>query len=190
MTIAVESITTKYGTAKIHNGYWTITTRKEGNHRKRLHRLIYEDYYSLSLSSDDAIHHKDGNKLNNQIDNLERMSISEHITHHNMGNQYFLGKKMSKEHKAKISQAKKGHEVTEETKQKISKTRILNSISKGKNNPRCRWNEIDIAGGLELLKWYKYTLKVSQNKVAKLHNMSVQTIVNYLKDKDLSWSVL
>lgn len=37
---------TKYGNAKIGNmGYYVITSYKEGNHRKLLHRLIWEDFW-------------------------------------------------------------------------------------------------------------------------------------------------
>ena len=40
---------TKFGTAKIYRGYYIITSRKEGNHGKFLHRLIFEDFYKIKL---------------------------------------------------------------------------------------------------------------------------------------------
>lgn len=75
----------KYGTAKLeNNGYYNITTRKEGNPRKRLHRLIYEDNFGV-IPKGYVIHHKDGNKLNNCIINLEAIPHSKHSTEHNTG---------------------------------------------------------------------------------------------------------
>ena len=85
MGIEVKSLTTKFGTAHIHQGYWTIRTRKEGNRDKRLHRLIYEDYHNCTLLPHAIIHHKDGNKLNNCIDNLEVLTKEEHQKIHAIG---------------------------------------------------------------------------------------------------------
>ena len=46
-----ETQNTKYGIAKIHNtGYYRITSRKEGNNGKLLHRLIFEDVHKRKLS--------------------------------------------------------------------------------------------------------------------------------------------
>ena len=37
---------TKFGRAYIgHHGYYVVTSKKEGNHNKLLHRLIFEDFY-------------------------------------------------------------------------------------------------------------------------------------------------
>lgn len=36
-----------------------------------VHRYLYEQYHKIKLSKDDFISHKDGNPLNNCIDNLE-----------------------------------------------------------------------------------------------------------------------
>ena len=51
---------TKFGTAILcGDGYYHITSRKEGNCGKKLSRLIYEDYYGVKLSSETHIHHID-----------------------------------------------------------------------------------------------------------------------------------
>ena len=105
-----KELNTKYGTAKIDNkGYWCITTYKEGNHRKFLHRLIYEDYYKVTLLKGVIIHHKDGNKLNNQIDNLEAIYRGEHQSLHTKG------RTLSEETKQKISKAKTGVKHSKES---------------------------------------------------------------------------
>lgn len=50
--------------------------------RKGVHRLVYEKHHGVSLTSKDIIHHIDGNKLNNNIDNLLLTNRSEHLKMH------------------------------------------------------------------------------------------------------------
>ena len=79
-------IKTKFGTAHLNkDGYYEITSTKEGNFHKQLHRLVFEDFYNITLPSSVIIHHEDENKLNNEIWNLVPMSISEHASLHNKG---------------------------------------------------------------------------------------------------------
>ena len=42
------------------------------------HRLIMEEYLGRKLTSNEVVHHKDGNKLNNDISNLIVMTKQEH----------------------------------------------------------------------------------------------------------------
>lgn len=95
---------TKFGTAKINQyGYYQISSYKEGNNGKLLHRLIVEDYYSISLLPWADIHHLDNNRLNNDIENLVILSKSAHLSLHNKGKNHSLyGKKVSEEVKEKI----------------------------------------------------------------------------------------
>lgn len=80
------SIKTKFGTARIDKkGYYYISSRKEGNNGKFLHRLVFEDFYKIKLPKHIFIHHNDGNKLNNEIWNLIPMTLSEHSSLHSMG---------------------------------------------------------------------------------------------------------
>ena len=77
------SIQTKYGSANLTaDGYYMITSVKEGNFRKFVHRLIYEEHHGVTICPWAIIHHKDGNKLNNCLDNLELLSRREHPTKH------------------------------------------------------------------------------------------------------------
>lgn len=59
--------------------YKTIQINKR---QIRLHRYIMECYLGRKLNSNEIVHHKDGNKLNNSIDNLELCTRSEHIKKH------------------------------------------------------------------------------------------------------------
>ena len=82
-----EVIKTKYGNATLNNyGYYHISSGKEGNHGKYLHRLIFEDFYNIKLDEEFPegieIHHIDGDKTNNEIWNLEPVSKSEHRQMH------------------------------------------------------------------------------------------------------------
>ena len=78
-------IQTEFGSAKIQNdGYYKITSGKEGNNKKHLHKLIWEKYYG-KVPEGYVVHHIDHNKLNNDIMNLELMSLPEHISHHKKG---------------------------------------------------------------------------------------------------------
>ena len=96
---------TKFGKANINKkGYYVITSTKEGNNGKRLHRLIYEDYHGITLSPTDDIHHIDGNKLNNNLDNLELLSHAEHSRYHMLNDNPMN----SKECRLKLSQHRKG----------------------------------------------------------------------------------
>lgn len=75
---------TEFGNAGLDSwGYLHITSRKEGNHHKKLHRLIWEKHYGKPVPEGYVIHHIDGNKLNNAINNLQCVQESLHNKFHN-----------------------------------------------------------------------------------------------------------
>lgn len=49
------------------------------------HRLIMEYHLDRSLTSNEIVHHVDGNGMNNDISNLAIMTRSEHAKHHLTG---------------------------------------------------------------------------------------------------------
>lgn len=61
-------------------GYYLGTTRVNGK-RQRLHRYVWE-YYNGEIPKGYDIHHKDHNKDNNELDNLELISKSQHSRLH------------------------------------------------------------------------------------------------------------
>lgn len=63
-----------------HSGYTFIYQSKK--HYRGQHRLVMEQYLGRPLRSDEIVHHKDGNKRNNDISNLEIVTRAEHINIH------------------------------------------------------------------------------------------------------------
>lgn len=122
------AIKTKYGNANLNDwGYYRITSRKEGNHKKLLHRLIFEDFYNIKLDEEFPegvhIHHIDGNKTNNEIWNLEPTPESEHMSLHKSKEKHHCwGKHRSDEIKQKISKTMTGMKNTNEHNKRISKS--------------------------------------------------------------------
>jgi hypothetical protein len=46
------------------------------------HRLVMADHLGRDLNPDEEIHHVDGDKQNNAIDNLEVLSKADHARYH------------------------------------------------------------------------------------------------------------
>ncbi|WP_373277667.1 HNH endonuclease signature motif containing protein [Asaia astilbis] len=64
------------------DGYYAAWSR-ETKRPVLLHRAIWEAH-CRPLQKGEHLHHKDGNKANNQISNLEPMLASDHAAHHNI----------------------------------------------------------------------------------------------------------
>lgn len=52
------------------------------NKGRRLHRIVWEYHNQLNVAPGHHVHHKDGNRSNNRIDNLKLMPISRHLSLH------------------------------------------------------------------------------------------------------------
>lgn len=170
--IKVESITTKFGTARIGvNGYWTIKKGSQENRNKLLHRLIFEDYYKCTLFSNGIIHHKDGNKLNNRISNLELITKGEHNTLHNKG------KKRPEYVVQKLREANLGKTNSEECKLKLSKhfnTSGYFRVTKCKDK-HCKQG----------FRWrYRY---IENGKTICLYSVNLDELEEKVKSKGLAW---
>lgn len=112
-----NELKTKFGIAKIYKDYYIICSSKEGNLNKRLHRLIYEDFWGVKLPSEIIIHHKNGNKLDTCILNLEAMEWGKHTTHH------WTGKKHTFNSRKKMSDSRKGLKLSIENNVKLSQSK-------------------------------------------------------------------
>jgi HNH endonuclease len=75
------------------NGYRVVYAINHQRMNKRMdteifeHRLVWEIEMKCCLLSTADVHHKNRNKLDNRIENLQGMTRSEHIRLHMMGNQ-------------------------------------------------------------------------------------------------------
>ncbi len=74
------------GGTYICGGYVKVKVKSHPMADKRnyvlLHRLVMENYLGRYLREDEYIHHKDGNKLNNDISNLELVYPEQHAKEH------------------------------------------------------------------------------------------------------------
>jgi len=67
------------------DGYVCVLNPQRTGHTDRYvyeHRLIMERHLGRALESHEQIHHRDGNKTNNSVANLELMATSDHTVLH------------------------------------------------------------------------------------------------------------
>ena len=64
---------------KQKNGYETITI---GNKKKYFHRFLMEEKIGRELKPFEQVHHINGDRTDNRIENLEIVHIGEHQKHH------------------------------------------------------------------------------------------------------------
>lgn len=117
-----------------------------------VHRILMWTKFGWRDTKIWDIHHKDENKLNNSIDNLEFLSKSEHTKLHKTGKKHseetkikmsesktgkciginnpFYGKKHSLETRKKMSEARKDKTFSEEHKKKMSESRKGHIVTK------------------------------------------------------------
>lgn len=134
-----DTIVTEFGKANINqDGYYQITSAKEGNNGKRLHRLIYEKNFG-TIPKGYVIHHKDRNRQNNCIMNLQLMTNQEHVSLHTQGeNNPMYGIKGEKHPLF-------GRRVSEETRKKMSESRKGNNYRLGTKHSQKSKRRISIA---------------------------------------------
>ena len=97
--------------------YGKFHINKQGYYVKNiyLHNLVWVNFYGKPVPKGYVIHHINGDKTDNRIQNLQCVESRAHTSFHSRG------KKKSKETRAKLSESKKGFRHSEETKQKLSR---------------------------------------------------------------------
>lgn len=101
----IKSIQTKYGTITEKHGWYYVSSNEHGHRGKALHRVIFEDYHKCTLLPWANIHHRNFNKHDNRIENLQLLSASEHQKIHK------ALYKPSEMHKKAISKGLKGRKL-------------------------------------------------------------------------------
>lgn len=65
------------------DGYLVVSLRENGKRMTRLvHRLAMEKHIGRKLHYNEVVHHRNGVKTDNSIENLEVMDRTEHSLHH------------------------------------------------------------------------------------------------------------
>ena len=186
------SVKTEFGTAyESSGGYLVISSVKEGNLNKYVHRLVFEKFYNIKLPSDIHIHHEDGNKLNNEIWNLVPMTNKEHSTMHH------VGVKFSEERCKNISESKKGYKFSEESKQKmrdakLGTTQSLDTmIARSKSNTSTGIFRVIIKQNKSCKKGWSYAYGYVENGKRKyLNSVDIYKLKEKVLSKGLEWIIL
>lgn len=148
------------------HGYLYCELWKNGNHQRRaIHRMVATAFLPIA-DGQTEVNHKDGNKANNCVVNLEWCTHSENQTHayrtllktpYNRAgeNNPMYGKHQTEKAKALISAVHKGRKHTEETRVKMSaahkgkkftqthKANLGKSISETKKGQRKMTNGVE-----------------------------------------------
>lgn len=96
-----DSIDTEFGKGYLNTGGYIYVGRKP------LHHLVWEKHYNKKVPKGYQIHHKDKNKTNNDINNLELISASEHTRlHMSKENNPHYGKELKMDHKIALSKTR------------------------------------------------------------------------------------
>lgn len=204
-------ISTPFGRAIINKlGYYQISSTGEGNNGKLLHRLIYENFWDVTLPKEIVIHHKDENKLNNCINNLEAMTREEHQSLHNIGEKNpnygkplseehkknlslslsgskhpFFGKHLSEEHRKKIGLAQKGPKNHMFGKRHTLETK--KKMSASKNNSGYFRVHIESCKKCKQGYTYRYEYMDENGKSRKFRNVDINKLETIVKEKGLEW---
>lgn len=113
-------------------GYAYVHLCNENNARNNsIHRLVAQAFIP-NPNNLPCINHKDENKTNNNVENLEWCTYSYNNSYGTHSERISLankGKHRSAEARKKYSEARKGKHLSEETKKKLSK------MNKGEKNP-------------------------------------------------------
>lgn len=106
------------------DGYWRI---KIGRKQVLLHRYMMEQHLGRTLDRRECVHHVNGNRSDNRIENLRVIPLGEHIALHS------IGSKRTPEARAKMRAAKLGTTRSEEAKRKTTESLLEYNRRKREN---------------------------------------------------------
>jgi HNH endonuclease/NUMOD3 motif len=116
------------------NGYMVIVPFQGARHKVYVHRLIWEEAYG-PIPDGYVVHHINGDRLDNRLENLECLSNAEHTSHHFKGRipvegmeaarKVNTGRKHTPEHREKLRAVRLGMKLpphSPETRQRLSES--------------------------------------------------------------------
>ena len=159
---------------KKNNGYLEVRLYGDSKSFKRVHIILYETFNNYKLKENECIHHVDENKLNNDLNNFQLMTISEH-RHLHMKNEKnpIFGK-----HK---NHPMYGRHHLEETKKKISQN-LPSQKGELNNSSKLKNGEVWLIKKILNSDLYK-SKKISQEFIGKMFGVKRVTITDIKSGK-------
>ncbi len=176
-------IQTKYGTATLNKKGYLYLTKKTPLKSRLVHVRVWEEHYNKPLPDKCVIHHMNGNKTDNRIQNLQCCTRSNHVKFHAKQTTFTH----TEEWKEKASQYRKGKNNPMYGK-KRSRDEMKGLISHMIKSSKLSY--YDSYCGLVYLMHRKHAGLTQREIIAEMGMNSCSYVSQKLKRLNLSWSVL